>query len=108
MSRYNFHGGELGVVVGWDDPMETFFLYTYDLIEGDDEALFSVGNSSKEITSLFGSWEKDGLLSIASDHGILIPDDICKQLERDQDNAVAPTQHQMAMRSILDELRRET
>ena len=92
MSRHTIRKDEqFEVVVGWDDPLGTFFGQVFDVQAGggadDDVFLVMVGYKPGGITDLAGLQE--AVASYAS-----IPTNMCLTLLAEQENRRLPTEFQ--------------
>lgn len=87
MSRYEFKVGDVEVVVGWDNPTQTFFGQTE--VDGEYiDTMIGMGNI-RDIHLL------EALIDVA------IPIDIRNRLTLDRDNAPLPIHLQRNMNEIL-------
>ena len=88
MSRYSVPAQDprLTVIVGWDNPLQTFFAQVFDpLIEEDDEAYrLWIGTALQEIPTV-------AALQAQLAGWATIPADIVEHLARDQHAATPPT-----------------
>ena len=88
MSRYSIHGQNpaLTVVIGWDNPLQTFFAQVFDpSIEEDEEAdLLWLGTALQEIPTV-------AVLQAQLAGWATIPAAIVDRLTRDQQAATPPT-----------------
>jgi hypothetical protein len=87
MSRYTFEGNrpELSIVVGWDNPLKTFFAQVWDgggLEKGD--LMLWVGAGADKVPT------PDALAGLVAPFGV-IPADVLAQLEEDFEVRGAPT-----------------
>lgn len=107
MSRYVIkHDEHHEVVVGWDNPLQTFFAQVYDLKateddlgEGDEVMLVWVGTQPRQITDI------DKLREFVYNFAV-IESDVRQKLESDQLNAIPPTplqQHFIKLMENTDE-----
>jgi hypothetical protein len=98
MSRYRIPAQDpaLTVIVGWDNPLLTFFAQVFDpSIEEDDEAdLLWIGTALQEIATVAALQAQ--LASWAA-----IPPDIVDRLTRDQHAATPPTPLQQWAHQLL-------
>ena len=100
MSRYKVDAIDTqhyAVIVGWDNPIQTFFAQVWDLAkeEKDDEAcVFWVGTHAGSVPTV------TALAQAISAYAVL-PADIATQLERDQASSASPTPLQQWVRSRL-------
>ena len=96
MSRYHVDAKDaehFTVIVGWDNPMQTFFVQVWDLAkeEDDDEAcVFWIGTHPGSVPTV------TALVQAMSAYAAL-PGDIATQLERDQALSEPPTPLQQWM-----------
>ena len=98
MSRYSIHAQNpaLTIVVGWDNPLLTFFAQVFDpSIEEDAEAcLLWVGTAPEAIPTVTA-------LQAQLAGWATIPDDIVARLGRDQQAATPPTPLQRWAHQLL-------
>jgi len=88
MSRYYVDHPTYDVYVGWDDPLETFFLSVVKPApnnHSEDEEVFSAGFTPKEITTV------GGLQKVCSRYQVEMPQDLVERLGEDLDNGEGPT-----------------
>jgi hypothetical protein len=98
MPQYTFRGkeGYIGIIVGWDNPLETFFVQVWDersrsqLELDDEEEVYDEG-----VLRLWaGTWrgeipDLDRLVELVEPHG-RIPDEILDQLRKDYESRRPP------------------
>jgi hypothetical protein len=98
MSRYRIptQNSALTVVVGWDNPLQTFFAHVFDpAIEEDDEAdLLWIGTALQEIPTV-------AALQTQLADWATIPLAIVDRLTRDQQAATPPTPLQRWAHQLL-------
>jgi hypothetical protein len=98
MSRYNVPAQQPGltVIVGWDNPLTTFFAQVFDpSIEEDVEAcLLWIGTAPEAIPTV-------AALQAQLAGWATIPDDIVARLRRDQQAATPPTPLQRWAHQLL-------
>jgi hypothetical protein len=98
MSRYTISAQDptLRVVVGWDNPLQTFFAQVFDpSIEEDDEAYrLWIGTALQEIPTV-------AALQAQLAGWATIPADIVDRLRRDQQTATPPTPLQRWAHQLL-------
>jgi hypothetical protein len=98
MSRYSIpaQNPALTVVVGWDNPLQTFFAHVFDpAIEEDDEAdLLWIGTALQEIATV-------AALQAQLAGWATIPPDIVAFLTHDQQTATPPTPLQRWAHQLL-------
>jgi len=98
MSRYSISAQQSGltVIVGWDNPLTTFFAQVFDpSIEEDVEAcLLWIGTAPEAIPTVAALQAQ--LVGWAT-----IPDDIVARLRRDQHAATPPTPLQRWAHQLL-------
>jgi len=100
MSRYKvdaIDAQHYAVIVGWDNPIQTFFAQVWDLTqeEKEDEAcVFWVGAHAGSVPTV------TALAQAISAYAVL-PVDMATQLERDQVESEPPTPLQQWVRSRL-------
>ncbi len=89
MSRYGFNVDDVEVVVGWDNPTQTFF--------GQTEV-----NGNEVINTMLnmGQFDVKDVHLLESMIGFNVPDEIRNMLILDRDNATAPTPLQAMMGKI--------
>jgi hypothetical protein len=102
MSRYSVptqHPG-LTVIVGWDNPLMTFFAQVFDPSIEDDEAacLLWIGTTPEAIPTVAALQAQ--LVGWAT-----IPDDIVDRIRRDQHAATPPTPLQQWALQLLHDAR---
>ena len=99
MSRYHFPAQDprFTVVVGWDNPLATFFAQVFDpSIEDDDEAdVLWIGTAPQAISTV-------AALQAQLAGWATIPADIVDRLTRDQQAATPPTPLQRWAIQILE------
>ncbi len=89
MSRDGFNVDDVEIVVGWDNPLQTFFGQTE--VDG-NEVINTMLN--------MGLVNVQCVLLLESMIGFYIPRDICDKLIHDRDNAIPQTPLQAAMGSL--------
>lgn len=89
MSRYTIPNN---FIVGYDNPLETFFAQQYDT---DEEVVWET-NSFEKLTTL------DQLKTELSAKGVTLPPEIERLLVTDQMLAPGPTELQRRMRAIFE------
>ncbi|MBS1807571.1 MAG: hypothetical protein JST84_05205 [Acidobacteria bacterium] len=92
MSRY--HVPQSDVSVGWDNPLQTYFLQIFD---EDEDLAFEVGGQPREVKTI------EALEAIASQHNI----DLSRyrdQLIRDKANAAPLNYYQLKNLHFLEKL----
>ena len=98
MSRYSVPAQDprLTVIVGWDNPLQTFFSHVFDpSIEEDDEAdLLWIGTALQAIPTV-------AALQAQLTGWATIPADIVDRLTRDQQAATPPTPLQRWAHQVL-------
>ena len=98
MSRYSIPAQQLGltVIVGWDNPLTTFFAQVFDpSIEDDEEAcLLWIGTAREAISTV-------AALQAQLAGWATIPTDIVDCLTRDQHAATPPTPLQQWAHQLL-------
>ena len=96
MSRYQLPvlNANHNVVVGWDDPLETFFAQ----VEDDNDMILWLGADPREPKITDIAVLREELKEYA-----IIPDNICENLHQDYLNKHEPTAFQKAMRQIMEE-----
>ena len=98
MSRYSIPAQQLGltVIVGWDNPLTTFFAQVFDpSIEDDEEAcLLWIGTAPEAIPTV-------AALQAQLAGWATIPTDIVDRLLRDQHAATPPTPLQRWAHQLL-------
>lgn len=52
MSRYSFQAGGREIIVGWDNPLLTFFVQVWDEAEDEDAPVLWVGAKPGEVCSV--------------------------------------------------------
>lgn len=52
MSRYSFQSGWREIIVGWDNPLMTFFVQVWDETEDEDAPVLWVGAKPGEVRSV--------------------------------------------------------
>lgn len=90
MSRYGFNVNNVEIVVGWDNPCQTFFGQTE--VDGTEVVNTMLGMKQFDVQCL-------NLLEKMI--GFNIPDDIRTKLIHNRDNAPDPTPLQKAMGRII-------
>ncbi|KKL28082.1 hypothetical protein LCGC14_2264420, partial [marine sediment metagenome] len=91
--RYGFNVGDVEIVVGWDNPTQTFF--------GQVEVR---GNLVIDTMSGSGQFDVKCLHSLESMISFSIPDDIRSKLIQERDHAPSPTPLQKRMTKIFASL----
>jgi hypothetical protein len=98
MSRYSVpaQDPDLTVIVGWDNPLMTFFAQVFNpSIEDDDEAcLLWIGTAPQAISTV-------AALQVQLAGWAAIPPDIVDRLTRDQHAATPPTPLQQWAHQLL-------
>lgn len=99
MSRYNLQGNDPNhhVVVGWDNPLQTFFAQVIDITrdEDDDMLVWEGCDPRKRIESV------DDLQKLLKDYAS-IPLNIRSLLEKDKDQATPPSPLQQKVARIFE------
>jgi hypothetical protein len=109
MPQYTFRGKEeyIGIVVGWDNPLETFFVQVWDersrsqLELDDEEEVYDEG-----VLCLWaGTWQGeipdlDSLVQLVEPHG-QIPDEILERLRMDFESRRPPAPLQRYVGKLL-------
>ena len=83
MSRYGFNVDDVEIVVGWDNPIQTFFGST----EVDGEIVVDTMIS-------MGQFDVQDVHLLECMIGFSAPDDIRSKLVQDRNNATSPTEWQ--------------
>src|SRR4051794_11726297 len=102
MSRYTFEGKEVDIeiVVGWDNPLQTFFVQVWNQEEskdpycGIDEPAFWAGATTGEVRTL------EDLLDLVESYGA-VPDEVVRDLQRDHAARTPLTPSQEHLRKLL-------
>lgn len=82
MSRYEIESQKKKYVVGWDHPLQTFFLQVHDLtLPEDEQVVVSLGSTVE--TEMY---EVEQLVQAASQHGLDIPYRLEMDLYEDRDD----------------------
>ncbi len=91
MSRYGFNVDDVEIVVGWDNPLQTFFGQTE--VDGKVvvDTMIDMGLVNVQCVRLLESMI-----------GFYIPRDICDKLIHDRDNAIPQTPLQAAMGKLSE------
>ncbi len=99
MSRYTFKGKEAywKVVVGWDNPLETFFAQVLDERDEcpeEEGLLLWVGTTVEEVTAV------ESLAAAVEPYG-KIPEDVWEALRRDRAARTPPSPAQRELRKLF-------
>jgi hypothetical protein len=94
MSQYSFWGNGLEFVVGWDNPLETFFVQVWDRSSESDDPLLWAGAKPGEVATV------EALVALVRHYGE-IPDELLMQLREDFDAREPLTEWQRRMRSSV-------
>lgn len=94
MSRYRLSGNPLEVVVGWDSPLQTFFLQILDPTKDEEEEIIHwVGMRPGELPTVA---DLDQALDChaALTSGIALSPELRRQLDEEKTNSAQPTELQ--------------
>ena len=104
MSRYKmFDPSDCYVVVGWDNPLQTFFVQQYVNLDAYNEDVTKawLGCTPSEIPTI------ERLEEVMTQLGCSLPVDIRNGLEKDYANRTEPTPLQKMMQSLLGDIDEE-
>ena len=93
MSHYSFRVDRRGIVVGWDNPLQTFFVQVWENSDEDDPVLW-VGTWPEEVTSV------EALAEVMRPYGE-IPAEVLAQLHTDFDGRKPQTAWQRQVLSMV-------
>src|SRR5262245_44566308 len=105
MSRYRIAEAPNEVVVGWDPPLQTYFLEVFKAALGgeeeeEDEILLWPGTRPGEIPTVAAI--EDVLAAHAElTSGAALTPELCRKLEEDQANSTLPSELQRHMIELL-------
>ena len=100
MSRYETETDTYRIVVGWDDPLQTFFVQVYALNndeDADDDIVMWRGAAPDDKIATFDELNRILMEQILP----IIDDDIKADLQRDQKNSKPPSPLQTRMRRLF-------
>jgi hypothetical protein len=101
MSRYTLElgGNKTVFVVGWDNPLQTFFAQTYkNYGQPDEELLWETGQIYEE------HGNPDAFVKYLESKSYDVPYNICASLYLDYAGRKGLTPHQQNVRKMMDEL----
>lgn len=102
MSRYVFEGPQHDMfVVGWDNPMQTFFVQYYKDYEGDVD--WETGQEFEKFTNLV-----EFAAMVRNKTGRDIPDEIKKNLAFDYVSRTAPTALQTKINNLFKDILKDS
>src|SRR5688572_29195718 len=94
MSHYVFKTIMNEIVVGWDNPIETFFVQVWDESSEADDPVLWVGAKPQEVATV------EALAALLQPYGE-IPDELLMQLREDFAAREPPTEWQRRMRNCV-------
>jgi len=95
MSRYTLVGKKLHhtIILGWDNPLETYFAQVWDERSADDDPEVWAGTDVGEVETV------ESLTHILAPYAE-IPEEIVLKLEKDRGERTPPTAWQRRMREL--------
>ena len=94
MSQYSFRAAGHEIVVGWDNPLETFFVQVWDESSDADDPVLWVGTTPEAVATV------EALAALARPYGE-IPDELLMQLREDFALRGPLTEWQRRMRATV-------
>ena len=89
MSRYDIGDSKTGFVIGWDNPLQTFFVMSAERDPEEDYPVFSIGQRPMDIG------HPKALREMLDYFGLEVPDEIMVRLTNDFDGRTPPTEQQI-------------
>jgi hypothetical protein len=102
MSRYTLElgGNNVAFVVGWDNPLQTFFAQTFENYgQPDEQITWETGQIYEEHSN------PDSFVKYLEEKGFDVPYVICSSLYLDYAGRHGLTPHQQNVRKMMDELK---
>jgi hypothetical protein len=94
MSQYSFRAGRHEIVVGWDNPLETFFVQVWDESADEDDPVLWAGARPGEVASV------EALAELVRPYGE-VPDELLGRLREDSAAREPLTEWQRRMRASV-------
>lgn len=94
MSQYSFRAVGHEIVVGWDNPLETFFVQVWDESSDADDPVLWVGTTPEAVATV------EALSALVRPYGE-ISDELLKKLREDFALREPPTEWQRRMRATV-------